>query len=175
MLKRKKGAIALLLALILAHGGRAAAMPTQTWQLLEATPEGFRLEFPGVVEMQEPLVLDLPTGAVVLEGAIAHYDNAQYVFAFGDYPEGGASPLVRLAVLRDHMIQDTNWTLAEERSLPFWVYPGQQFTLFSIDEMITYRFYLVGERVYILGVLQDSRVDLKEEIGAFFGSFGVIR
>lgn len=170
-----KGAIALLLTLILAQGGRAAAVPKQTWQLLQATPAGFRLEFPGVVEMQEPLVLDLPTGALVLAGAIAHHENAQYVFAFGDYPQGEASVLEHLAVLRDHMIKDTHWTLAEQRSLPFWIYPGQQFTLFSVDEMITYRFYGVGDRIYILGVLQDPRVDLKEEIAAFFGSFGIIR
>lgn len=177
MVKGIKGAIALGLALTLGNfaASRAVALPTQTWQLLEATPEGFRIEFPGVVEMQEPLVLDLPTGGLVLKGAIALDGDAQYVFAYGDYPDLAASPAQRLTVLRDYMVADTNWTLTEDQSLPFFIYPGRQFILFSVDEMITYRFYLVGERVYILGVLQDARVDLRERIGAFFESFGVIR
>jgi len=171
-----KGAIALLFVLMLGQVPmpRTIAMPQPLWQWLEAIPGGFRVAFPGVVEMQEPLVLDLPAGGLVLGGAIALHEGNQYVFAFGDYRVEG-SPGVRLTMLRDAMVKDTGWVLAAERSLPLSVHPGREFVLFSVDEMITYRFYLVGERVYILGVLQDAGVDLREEMGAFFGSFGVTR
>ncbi|WP_323254559.1 hypothetical protein [Spirulina sp. CCNP1310] len=176
IMKGGKGAIALFLGLMLGYAPASVGVPMgqQSWQWLEAIPGGFRVALPGGVERQEPLVLDLQGGELVLEGAIALHEGNQYVFAFGDYRVEG-SPWVRLTMLRDAMVKDTGWVLAEDRSFPLGIHPGREFILFSENELITYRFYLVGERVYILGVLQDAGVDLREEMGAFFGSFGVTR
>lgn len=176
-MKGGKGAIALFLGLMLGYAPASVGVPMgqQSWQWLEAIPGGFRVALPGGVERQEPLVLDLQGGELVLEGAIALHEGNQYVFAFGDVPDLGVNAAEGLTMLRDYMVTDTGWFLAEDRSLPLGVHPGREFILFSRKEMITYRFYWVGGRVYILGVLQDAGVDVGEEMGAFFGSFGVTR
>jgi hypothetical protein len=147
--------------------------PDSVWLVVTSAPGGFRVAVPSPVTPQDPISLDLPSGAIAVAGAIANHDDTEYVFAFGDYATPTATPADRLTELRDYMVADTDWAIAQDQSMPLGAFPGRRFVLFSPQQMITYRFYLVGTRLYILGVLQAPERDRTAEIERFFASFTV--
>lgn len=154
-------------------GSILRSRPDSIWLVVTSAPGQFRVAVPSPVTPQDPITLALPSGTLTAQGAIATHDQTEYVVAFADYATPTATPAQRLTELRDYMVQDTDWAIAQDQSMPLGAFPGRQFVLFSPQQMITYRFYLVGTRLYILGVLHAPERDRTAETERFFSSFTV--
>ncbi|NEO85749.1 MAG: hypothetical protein F6J87_16080 [Spirulina sp. SIO3F2] len=152
--------------------GQAAETPN--WHQLVAEGAQFAVAVPGPPQTYDEVAIDTPEGLLNFVGWLANYGQSQFIVAYSEYPTSTPRPADRLTALRDRMVEDTGWTITEDASNPFGVYPGRKFILFNEAQMIAYRFYLVEQRLYILGVLQPPELDLATESAAFFNSFQLL-
>lgn len=145
------------------------------WHQLVVT-EGaqFTIAVPGPPQSYDEVAIETSEGLLNFVGWLASHQESQFIVAYGEYPTFTPRLADRLAALRDRMVADTGWTLAEDASEPLGMYPGRRFILFNSEQMITYRFYLVEERLYILGVLQRPTAEVEVESDRFFESFELL-
>lgn len=150
-------------------------LPAANWHQLVVT-EGaqFTIAVPGPPQTYDEVAIETPDGSLDFVGWLASHRDSQFIVAYGEYPTPTPRPSERLMKLRDRMVTDTGWTLAEDASEPLGSHPGRRFILFNPAQMITYRFYLVDERLYILGVLQEPTAEVEAEADRFFESFELL-
>lgn len=150
----------------------AAEVPN--WHQLVAEGAGFAVALPGPPQTYDEVAIETPEGLLNFVGWLADYGESQFIVAYSEYPTSTPRPADRLTALRDRMVADTGWTLTEDASQPLGAYPGRKFILFNPAQMIAYRFYLVEQRLYILGVVQPPELDVATESAAFFESFQLL-
>ncbi|MGB0561586.1 MAG: hypothetical protein ACPGVO_07245, partial [Spirulinaceae cyanobacterium] len=145
------------------------------WHRLVVT-EGadFAIALPGPPQTYDEVAIETPDGLLNFVGWLADYGQSQFIVAYSEYPTATPEPAQRLTALRDRMVADTGWTITEDASQPLGVYPGRKFILFNETQMISYRFYLVERKLYILGVLQPPEINVSEASASFFNSFQIL-
>jgi hypothetical protein len=76
--------------------------------------------------------------------------------------------------LCDGIIAQTNFKLNSDRAITWQQYSGKQLSLQGEDETITYRVYLIGQRIYLLAVGQKNTAEVSSEAVNFFDSFQLL-
>ncbi len=80
-----------------------------------------------------------------------------------------------LEAVKQGILEKTDFQLIQENSIQFSQYQGQELIMQGEDEVITFRVYLIKNRVYVLAVGQQNNGSLtEEEITSYFDSFRLL-
>lgn len=147
------------------------------WQKYIFTEGDFSVWMPqAIVQSQENVTLDLPTGKLAFEVFSTQPKSYRFVAAYSDplTPEQLANPSTLLASVREGIIAKTNFTPQSDRSLTGEQYPGLELTMKNNAEIIGFRVYLIGQRVYVLAAGQKNTDTLSADATSFFDSFRLL-
>ena len=146
-----------------------------SWQKFISRQGGFSVWLPEGVKSEEIVVLDTATGELSFEVIASHPEEESYRFivAYAEAEEVTNTEIF-LASIRDGLINETNFELVNEESKSLKEYSGKELVMKQGEEIITFRIYVVGLKVYVLGVSQTEANQLNEEINNFFGSFQLL-
>ncbi|MEM8640326.1 MAG: hypothetical protein AAGG51_16145 [Cyanobacteria bacterium P01_G01_bin.54] len=145
------------------------------WHRLVVTDGAdFAIALPSQPQTYDEVAIETPEGRLNFVGWLADYGQSQFIVAYSEYPTSTPEPARRLTALRDRMVEETGWSITDDSSYPLGVYPGRKFILFNETQLINYRFYLVEQKLYILGVLQPPAIDVSQTSESFFNSFQIL-
>lgn len=127
---------------------------SQSWQFVIFKPGNCSFWMPPGVLTQEAVTLDTSLGQLGFRTLASNTDDRRYVAAYSDAlrEEQVQNPQVLLAAIRDRAAPPTQFKLIEERAVTLDSHPGRELRFEDEEEAIVMRAYLVGNRVYALGV-----------------------
>ncbi len=169
---KKQIALLLLLALILFSGCNVKA----GWQTFESEQGRFSVLFPGEPEEGAESAPTLE-GDVEARYFVAEQGRIGYSVFFIDYPPEVASvdsDALLDEAIRTHM-ESVKATARRKKEITLDGYPGREFRFETLEEgtiIITrVRYYLVENRMYVLGVLSTAPDASLPDIDKFMDSF----
>ncbi|MGK7886281.1 MAG: hypothetical protein AB4057_16865, partial [Crocosphaera sp.] len=73
------------------------------------------------------------------------------------------------------IVKETNFNLLTDENIVWQQYNGKKLTMKDEDELISFRVYLINDRVYILAGGQSyNNQSISENIVSFFDSFRIL-
>lgn len=147
------------------------------WQKFIFRDGGFSLWMPQGIQSEETVVLDTVAGKLSFEVFATHPSSWRFVAAYSEDldPAKLGNPQAFLASVRDGIVTETEFELKGDRSISLGKYPGKQLRMQDAGETITFRVYLIEQRVYVLAASQKNAEDLSEEVVSFFDSFRLLQ
>lgn len=166
----------------------AALLAVIAWAFWRSLPaEWSRFESPeGRFAVEVPLEPTLRTrpvetaaGAIDLHLYVLEDDRHSYMASYSDYPEAivaSSTPDAMLDGARDGAALNIQGSVEEEREIALDGHPGRAVLLTdSTGELVLdLRLYLVGARLYQVGVLSERRDRGGEPAERFLGSFALL-
>lgn len=148
----------------------------QQWEEFTLMDGGFTVWMPGVPTTQEKQSLETAAGNLDLNGFSTFQASSRFLVAYGDYPQTAklGNPEAILANLRERILEEMKgFKVKIDRSISLNNSPGKELKLENSGINITFRFYLVKQRLYLLVVQQhpDSRT---EDLAKFLDSFRLL-
>lgn len=146
----------------------------QTWQHLVSREGGFSIWAPRgtIVEEQKTLATDV--GDIEFKVLATNPQTSRFVVAYSEEPLTSTqleNPEAILTSLRERIVSSTDFQQVDEQPITYNEYPGRQLRLQNSGETITFRVYLIEERLYVLGASQPDEGELSQTASAFFNSF----
>lgn len=148
----------------------------QKWLEFTLQEGGFAIWMPGEPTQQKN-VLATADGMLELRGFALEKPVSRFAVAYGDYPAAAQWDNTE-AILADAATriaeQFKGYELTSDRSIALDNYSGKEFNLQRSGELLTFRVYLVKQRLYILAASQKNPQSLAEDIVKFFDSFRLL-
>ncbi len=150
--------------------------PSSSWHPLLFQEAGFSIWMPEGVFSEENITLKIPTEPIEFELFSSRPLSEQFLVAYSDNlaSERLKNPGGLLEQLRDEIINKTKFQLTQERSIALGKYSGKEFSVEDNSESITFRIYLIEQRLYVLGVSQKTEEKQLERTAIFFNSFRLL-
>ena len=77
--------------------------------------------------------------------------------------------------VKEGIIKETNFTLLTDENITWQNYQGKKLTMKDEDELISFRVYLINNKVYVLAAGQNyNNQNTSENIISFFDSFRLL-
>jgi hypothetical protein len=146
------------------------------WQKFIFREGEFSVWMPEGMQSEETVVLDTTAGEMAFKAFATHPKTYRFLAAYSDKINASAiqNPETFLASVRDSIVAKTNFQLTSDRAISWKQYSGKQLSLQGEEETITYRVYLIGQRVYLLAVGQKNTEKVSQEAINFFDSFRLL-
>ncbi len=131
---------------------------------------------PGAIT-HEVETVEASEGNINFDIIATHPSSSRYVIAYSEAvtTERFANTQEVLERSRDYIIDnEIGLVKVADDDITFENYPGKEFKLQNKDETIIFRLLLVGQRLYILAVSQESDGISQELVDTFFASFQLI-
>ena len=147
------------------------------WQKFIFRDEGFSVWMPEGIRSEETVILDTIAGKLPFEVFTSHPPSWRFVAAYSENldPAQLKDSQAILASVRDGIVAETKFDLMSDRSISLGQYPGKQLSMQDTDEIITFRVYLIGQRVYVLAAGQKDAKEVSEDVVNFFDSFRLLQ
>jgi hypothetical protein len=146
----------------------------QSWQHFVSQEGGFSVWAPRGTITAETKTLETEVGTIEFQVLATNPQSSRFVVAYSEEELTAAqleNPETILAGLRERIVNNTAFELIDEQPITYDEYPGRQLRLQDSEETITFRVYLIDERLYILGASQPEPGELSQAASAFFNSF----
>ncbi|MCU0536748.1 MAG: hypothetical protein MUD14_22905 [Hydrococcus sp. Prado102] len=144
------------------------------WQKFIFRDGGFSLWMPQGMQSEETVMLDTTVGEVEFKVFATHPKPYRFLAAYSNQLDRAQNQETLLDSIRDGIIAKTNFKLNSDRAITWGQYSGKQLNLQGEDETITYRVYLIGQRIYLLAVGQKNTEEVSSEAVNFFDSFQLL-
>ena len=160
----------LLLVLLLASGCGGE----KEWRRFEPEIGGFSILFPGTPEKQTETV---PTAGGTIETTffLVEQEDMGYSVNLADYSEMSLSESDVEVVLdgaREGAVRNVGGELLEEAEITLDGHPGRALKIAVDDEFVVdARFYLVGNRLYVLQAISIGQTSKPSRVEKFLDSF----
>jgi len=149
------------------------------WQKYLFRDGGFSIWMPSGIQSSENVVLETGMGEIAFEVFATHPQDSRFVAAYSENlePDKLTNTEELLAAIRDGIITKTKYELTQENPVNFEEYSGTELTMKdeSAGEIITFRVYLIGDRVHVLAVSQKNVDGVSEDVVNFFNSFRLLQ
>lgn len=148
------------------------------WQKYLFRDGGFSVWMPqAVVQSQETVVLNLGTNQLSFNVFASQPQSYRFVAAYSEplTTEWTANPTDLLTLVRDGIASKTDFILLNDRSTSWKEYPARELTMQNKNEIISFKVYLVNQRVYVLAIGQKNKDAISTEITSFFDSFELLQ
>ncbi len=140
----------------------------------------FSIAFPSTPTVTKEVV---PTGAGEIAMNMCMYEESKskvYMVAYSDYPEGMITKSNAVEILEGSKNGALNsfgkCTVEDESKIEKDGNPGVYFKAKSTENFhVIYHLYIVGNRLYQVGLLQDKEYPPKGEIDDYFSSFKFLK
>ncbi|MDJ0508611.1 MAG: hypothetical protein QNJ64_05055 [Crocosphaera sp.] len=147
------------------------------WQKLLFRDGNFSVWIPQGIQSNETVNISLGENNLSFEVLASHPQNYRFVAAYSDILNRDQiiNPEELLIQVRDGIVQETNFTLMTDESFTWQQYRGRNLTMKDEDELISFRVYLIDNRVYVLaGGQKNQTANVPEIIVSFFDSFRLL-
>lgn len=147
------------------------------WSRVVIEAAGFTAMVPSGAITHEVETVEAPKGNINFDIIATHPSSSRYVIAYSEAvtTERFANTQEVLERSRDYIIDNEIGLIkVADDDITFENYPGKEFKLQNKDETIIFRLLLVGQRLYILAVSQESDGISQELVDTFFASFQLI-
>lgn len=153
------------------------AQKSNFWQPVIFSAGGCSFWLPPGILSEETVLLDTSVGRLSFRTLASNSDNARYVAAYAEQLTKSQveNPQALLRAIRDKVAPVDKFQLKSDTPITLNKYPGRELTLQSAKEIITFRAYLVEQRVYILGAKYPNASTLSKRVAGFLNSFQLLR
>ena len=150
---------------------------TLTWSRVVVNQGGFTVKAPDGIITDEVETVEFPTGDINFDIVATHPPSSRYLIAYSEVlsPEKVANSQEVLERARDYIIEnEVDLVKVADRDVTFKKYPGKEFKLQNKEETIIFRLLVTKDRIYVLGVSQNSDAISQKSVDTFFNSFDLI-
>jgi hypothetical protein len=146
------------------------------WQRFIFRNAGFSVWMPEGVQSQETLEIDTSLGKMTFNLTASHPESFRFVAAYSeDMPDiSGKSSEEVLGAVEQGIIAKTQFKLVDNKAIALGEYSGKQLMMENAQETITFRIYLVKDKIYVLGANQQNYQGISDEVAAFLNSFRLL-
>lgn len=149
---------------------------SRSWQYVVFQAGGFSFWMPPGILTEETVTLNTSVGTLSFRTLASNGEDRRYVVAYAEKltPAQLESPKVLLTAIREKVAPANQFQLKEERKISINEYPGRELTLENEEEVITFRAYLVKDKVYVLGAHEPRAKRLPKQVRAFLNAFQLL-
>ena len=149
---------------------------SSSWQFIIFKAGGCSFWMPPGVLTEEKVVLETKVGQLSFRTLASNSEESRYVVGYAESltDEQVKNPQVLLEAISNKAVPSDEFKLKEKQSVTIDSYPGQELTFEDADESITIRFYLVGERIYALGVRHPKDAPEPRKTRAFLNALQLL-
>jgi len=153
------------------------AQKSNFWQPVIFSTGGCSFWLPPGILSEETVLLDTSVGKLGFRTLASNSDNARYVAAYAERLTRSQleDPQALLRAIRNKVAPTDEFQLKTDTPIALNKYPGREMTLLSAKETITFRAYLVEQRVYILGARYPNASALSRQVAGFLNSFQLLQ
>ncbi|WP_009543642.1 hypothetical protein [Crocosphaera subtropica] len=147
------------------------------WQKFIFQEGDFSVWIPQGIQSSENVVLDLGNNNLSFEVLATHPKNYRFVAAYSHRlnPNQITNKEQLLDQVKQGIINKTNFTLITDKNVSFENYIGKELMMENEDELISFRVYLINDRIYVLAAANKNQTDtISETIISFFDSFRIL-
>ncbi|MGK7957762.1 MAG: hypothetical protein AB4063_21300 [Crocosphaera sp.] len=147
------------------------------WQKLVFQDGNFSIWIPQGLQSSETVTISLGDSNLSFEVLASHPQNYRFVAAYSDSftASQNANPEQLLDQVKEGIIKETNFTLLTDENITWQNYQGKKLTMKDEDELISFRIYLINNKVYVLAAGQNyNNQNTSENIISFFNSFRLL-
>ncbi len=149
---------------------------SNSWQFIIVRSAGCSFWMPPGVLTQEKVVLETKVGQLSFRTLAANSESGRYVVGYAESltEEQVNNPQLLLAAISEKAAPSAEFTLKQKQSVSLDSYPGQELTFQGANELIIIRAYLVGQRVYAIGVRHPEDGPDSRKVRAFLNSLQLL-
>ncbi|WP_107670552.1 hypothetical protein [Cyanothece sp. BG0011] len=147
------------------------------WQKFIFQEGNFSVWIPQGIQSSEEVSIELENSNLSFQVLASHPQNYRFVAAYSDKlnPNQIANKEQLLEQVKQGIVKKTNFILITDKNITFETDIGKQLTMKNEDELISFRVYLINDRIYVLAVANPSQTDaISEIIMSFFDSFRIL-
>lgn len=143
------------------------------WKQFLFAEAGFSIKMPLGNITSSTEVLETATGNIELQVLATNPRSSRFIVAYSDRLNGAQleNPETILAQVRKLMSPNTEFELQGDRPLDNYPVASREISLKNSSETITFRIYILNQRLYILGSTQPLSEQHSEKLFTFFNSF----
>lgn len=169
------------------NSSKQPSQSTDTSKISKIQPDTSSLEKPSYVTIEEEdFSINFPTTPIRVEDttdrdveySVQKGDTVNYILYYRDYKEAVIQKMGAKKFLQNQekqVIEKMGFTqeeILENKEVDFYGYPGIALKAGSVkNTFLIYRIYLVGNRLYQLGISHTKNFPSEEEIKSFIESF----
>ncbi|MEM1172852.1 MAG: hypothetical protein AAGJ08_28210 [Cyanobacteria bacterium P01_H01_bin.35] len=129
------------------------------WQNIIFTEGGFSIWMPAGTMTEETEIIETDKGKIKFKVFATHPTSARFVVAYSDIltSQQLANKQNILPNFQNKIVDVTGFELSSDRSYNLGDIPGREFVLKNDAETITFRIYLVGQRLHLIGASETVK------------------
>jgi len=126
---------------------------TDRWQPILSKTGNFSIWMPPGTLSQETRTIETAIGPLTFNVIASNSSNTRSVVASSNLPQSitAEPPNKVLSAVGNRLKSRTNYPTVSDRTISLKSYPGQELTFKGANETITIRYYLVNNRLYLIG------------------------
>lgn len=147
------------------------------WQKFLFRDSNFSVWMPQGIQSLETIILEVDNSQLPFKVYATQTLGYRFVTAYSESltPSQLSNSAQLLSAVKTAIIQKTNFTLLTDKEIVWQESVGQEFTLNQADELISFRVYLINQRLYILAARQNDAAETTSDIVlSFFDSFRLL-
>ncbi|MEA5509666.1 hypothetical protein VB715_07805 [Crocosphaera sp. UHCC 0190] len=147
------------------------------WQKFLFRDGNFSVWMPQGIQSLETIILDLGKSNLSFEVFATQPKPYRFVAAYSEDLSSSqlANPTQLLLAVREGIVKQTNFILLTDKDITWQQYLGQELTMKHEDELISFRVYLINQKIYVLAAGQNNNVEqISTNILSFFDSFRLL-
>ena len=149
---------------------------SNSWQFILFKEGGVSFWIPPGILTEEAITLATPLGDLNFRTLTSNLDDKTYVAAYarGLSEQQRQNPDSLLQAIRDKVTPKNEFKLIRRRSVTLDSYPGEELSFQNDQEIITFRAYLVNDRLYVLGVRSPQSINDLRSTRAFLNALELL-
>ncbi len=149
---------------------------SNSWQFILFKEGGVSFWMPPGILTQDEILLETTLGDISFRSLASHDENQDYIAA---YAQGLTDKQIQntdvlLKSIENKITPDNKFKLTSKKAILLDKNLGQELTFESEDEIITFRIYFVGNRLYALGVRYPKSITDTRGIRAFLNALELL-
>ncbi len=147
-----------------------------SWQQFLSRQGRFSVWIPTGISTTETKTVETTVGTLTFEVLSTNQPHSRFIVAHGMVKANTVANKTESLFdqIRDYIVADTGFTVANEHSIKFEQFPGRKLILEASVEKIILHLYWINQQIYILGISQPQDMDFSEAANQFFDSFRVL-
>ncbi|NEQ36968.1 MAG: hypothetical protein F6K40_12075 [Okeania sp. SIO3I5] len=146
------------------------------WQNIIFQEGGFSIWMPAGTMTEETEIIEIEKGKIKFKVFASHPGAARFVVAYSEILNSQqlANQKNILPTFQKQIVDVTGFELSSDRDYNLGEIPGREFVLKNDTEIITFRIYLVGQRLHLIGASEiEKDNEITGAVVTFLDSFKV--
>ncbi|MEA5532921.1 hypothetical protein [Crocosphaera sp. XPORK-15E] len=147
------------------------------WQKFLFRDGNFSVWMPQGIQSLETITLDLGNSKLSFEVFATQPKPYRFVAAYSEDLTSSqlTNPTQLLLEVKEGILKQTNFTLLTDKDITWQQYLGKELTMKHENELISFRVYLINQKLYVLAAGQNNNIEnISSNMLNFFDSFRLL-